>query len=254
MRTFLVLCLTLVALVATAQTPKIKFEKLEHDFGKINEEAGLATYVFNFVNEGNAPLIVNNAQASCGCTTPDWTKEPILPGKKGFVKVVFNPANRPGPFTKGVTLSTNAEPANVQLTIKGEVIAAGSATAPEPKEYIQYFPYNKKVITLGDERFQDFVKSLVPNYQKYGKLNITIESSSSNVPTKSYANNELLTQARATEARKRILETLKKNGVDPEKVTFGKDITRVQGPAYKKDAAEKMAEYEKYQYVKVVGA
>jgi len=237
-----------------AQTGKVKFEKQEHDFGKINEEAGLSTYTFTFVNEGTAPLLINNAQASCGCTTPEWTKEPVLPGKKGSVQVQYNPANRPGPFTKGITINTNGDPATVQLTIKGEVIPAGAAVVAETKEYMQYFPYNKKVITLGDERFQDFVKSLLPNYKKFGKLTFNIESSSSRVPTKKYTTNELLTKERAEEARKRILDVLKANGVDATKVTFGEDRTVVQGPEYRKDSKEKMTEYEKFQYVKVVGS
>lgn len=253
MSKLLFLCFCLLSSLAIAQTGKVKFEKLEHNFGKINEESGVATYTFSFTNEGNAPLLINNAQASCGCTTPDWTKEPVLPGKKGMVQVQYNPANRPGPFTKGITISTNGDPATVQLTIKGEVIPAGAAVAAESKEYMQYFPYNKKVITLGDERFQDFIKSLVPNYQKFGKLTFNIESSSSRVPTKKYTNNEQLTKDRASEARKRILELLKANGVDVNKVTFGEDRTIVQGPEYRKDFKEKMAEYEKFQYVKVVG-
>ncbi len=254
MNRLIFLCLMLISGVTFAQSGKIKFDKLEHDFGKITEEAGVATYTFSFKNEGNAPLLVTNAQASCGCTTPDWSKEPILPGKQGFIKVQYNPAGRPGSFSKGVTISTNGDPANVQVTIKGEVVPTGAVKAPEPLEYVQYFPYNKKVITLVDKNFQDFIKSLLPNYAKNGKLSFNIESSSSTVPTKTFKTNELLTQNRSKEARKRILEVLKQNGVDVSKVTFGDDKNVVQGPAYNKDAKEKMAEYEKFQYVKVIGA
>lgn len=254
MKHILLLLITLVTGSVFAQTGKINFDKVEHNFGKINEESGLATYTFTFTNSGNAPLLVTNAQAGCGCTTPDWTKEPILPGKTGFVKIQYNPAGRPGVFSKGVTVSTNGDPANVQLTIKGEVIPTGAAVVAPSKEYVQYFPYNKKVITLEDKNFQDFIKSLVPQYEKYGKLSFSIESSSSNVPTKKYTSNQKLTEDRAAEARKKILETLKANGVDVSKVTFTQDKTIVQGPEYKKDFKERMAEYEKYQYVKVIGS
>jgi hypothetical protein len=246
------LFLALLALPALAQTGKIKFDKTEHDFGKIYEDAGNANVKFSFVNEGNAPLLITNAQASCGCTTPEWTKEPIMPGKKGFVTVQYNPSKRPGPFTKSVTVTTNGDPESVGLTIRGEVIPAGAPKVAESREFLQYFPYNKKVITLGEEGFQDFIKSLLPNYEKFGNLNFSIESSSSHVPTKAYKTNEQLTKARATEARAKIIDALKKVGVDPAKVKFGEDKTLVQGPDYKGDAATKMAEYEKYQYIKVI--
>jgi hypothetical protein len=254
MKRYLWLIIALISSSVFAQVGKIKFEKTEHEFGKINEEAGIATYVFSFTNEGNGPLIVTNAQASCGCTTPDWTKEPILPKGKGYIKVAYNPAGRPGPFTKGVSVSTNGEPETVQLTIKGEVMPIGSEKAPESREYVQYFPYNKKVITLVDKKFQDYIKSLLPNYQKFGKLTFNIESSSSRVPTRKFSNNRELTELRASEARKRLLIVLKENGVDVSKVNFGTDKNVVQGPEYKKDSKEKMSEYEKFQYVKVIGS
>lgn len=249
----LLLCLVATSFsLALAQGGRIKFEKLEHDFGKIKEDGGNVTYKFTFLNTGTEPILISNVQASCGCTTPGWSTEPILPGKEGFVTAQFNPIGRPGPFIKGLTISTNGVPDKLQLTIKGEVLKAEPATMLEPKEYIQYFPYNKKVITLGDPKFQDFLKGLKDNYEKKGSLTFSIESSSSQVPTKQYRTNEALTKARASDARKKILELLPKVGIDPNKVTFSTDRTLVQGPSYKKDAAENMDEYEKYQYVKVL--
>jgi hypothetical protein len=100
---------------------KIVFEKLEHDFGSFKEEAGDQTYSFKFTNNGASPLILNNVRASCGCTTPEWTKEPIAPGGKGLIKVSYSPKNRPGPFNKTVTVSSNAENTTVILRIKGAV-------------------------------------------------------------------------------------------------------------------------------------
>lgn len=100
---------------------KIDFETLEHDFGSFKEEAGPQTYSFKFVNNGASPLILNNVRASCGCTTPQWTKEPVAPGREGFIKVSYDPRNRPGPFNKTVTVSSNAENATVVLRIKGAV-------------------------------------------------------------------------------------------------------------------------------------
>jgi len=97
----------------------ISFEKETHDFGSIPQGIP-ATYVFSFKNTGKSPLILTNASASCGCTAPDWTKEPIKPGQKGSVKVTFNAA-APGDFTKTVTVMSNAKRSTVILYIKGSV-------------------------------------------------------------------------------------------------------------------------------------
>jgi hypothetical protein len=105
-----------------AQTPAITFEKSTHDFGKIKEQDGLANYSFTFKNTGTTPLVINRVNASCGCTTPNWSKEPILPGKSGTITASYNPAGRPGPFIKTITVFSNAGPNPVTLSIKGDVI------------------------------------------------------------------------------------------------------------------------------------
>ena len=127
--------LLLMAFVAEAQTKtaKISFEKNEHDFGKINEEKGPVTYEFKFTNTGGSPIIVSNVKASCGCTATDYTKDPVLPGKTGFVKATYDPKNRPGPFNKSVTVTSNAENATVVLIIKGDV-------SPKPRTIEDDYP------------------------------------------------------------------------------------------------------------------
>ena len=112
----------LFSLVAMCQKPVIGFEVKEHDFGKINEKDGPVTYVFNFINKGAAPLVVSKVQASCGCTTPTWSKEPIEAGKKGAITVTYNTANRPGNFTKTITVYSNDALEQSVLIIRGEVI------------------------------------------------------------------------------------------------------------------------------------
>lgn len=102
--------------------PKISFKTSTYDYGKIKEESGVAYYSFEFTNTGNAPLIIQRVATSCGCTTPEWPKEPIAPGKGGSIKVGYNPAGRPGPFAKTATVYSNAETPTVILQIKGEVI------------------------------------------------------------------------------------------------------------------------------------
>ena len=103
-----------------AQKAAIKFEKSENDFGKI-EQGKPVTFAFKLTNTGKEPLILGTVTASCGCTTPVWTKEPIMPGEKGTVTATFN-AGVMGPFNKTVTVPSNAENGTMYLTLKGEVI------------------------------------------------------------------------------------------------------------------------------------
>ena len=112
----------MLTVVAFAQQPLITFEKTEHDFGKINEGDGRVSTVFEFKNEGMEPLVLSNVRASCGCTTPSWTKEPVEPGQTGSITVTYNPNGRPGVFQKTVTITSNASNPTVKVYIKGEVI------------------------------------------------------------------------------------------------------------------------------------
>lgn len=118
----ILICMPLVNRAQTAPAKShITFEKLQYDFGSFKEELGPQSISFNFKNEGSVPLILNNVQASCGCTTPEWTREPVAPGAKGMIKVSYDPRNRPGKFTKTIRVSSNADNADVVLTILGEV-------------------------------------------------------------------------------------------------------------------------------------
>ncbi len=100
----------------------IAFETKTHDFGTINEADGRVSYDFVFENQGNAPLVISRVQASCGCTTPSWTKSPVEPGQKGTITVSFNPAGRPGNFNKGISVQSNASETRERLVIKGTVV------------------------------------------------------------------------------------------------------------------------------------
>ncbi len=119
---FSMAAMLMIAVAAMAQEPVITFEKTEHDFGKINEADGRVTTVFSFKNEGMQPLVLSNVRASCGCTTPKWTREPIEPGQTGEITVTYNPSGRPGRFQKTITVTSNATEGTKKLTIKGEVI------------------------------------------------------------------------------------------------------------------------------------
>jgi hypothetical protein len=99
----------------------LKFSETQHDFGVFREEAGRQTFNFIVTNTGNQPLVIQKVTASCGCTTPEWTRQPIAPGGQGKVTAIYDPANRPGVFDKTLTVYTNTKPASTTLTIKGEV-------------------------------------------------------------------------------------------------------------------------------------
>jgi hypothetical protein len=98
------------------------FDAASFDFGKIKQGVPV-NHEFKFTNTGKIPMIITNVAASCGCTTPDWTKDPIPPGGQGFIKATFNAASAGG-FNKTVTVTSNIENGFVQLTIRGEVLPA----------------------------------------------------------------------------------------------------------------------------------
>lgn len=110
------------AAVDTANAPVFKFEKEVYDFGLVNEGEKV-TYDFKFKNTGNSPLIISSATASCGCTVPDYPKQPIAPGEEGVISVVFNSEGRPGVQNKIVTVTANTIPSLTELSILGSVLA-----------------------------------------------------------------------------------------------------------------------------------
>lgn len=146
---FSTLFMALTAVAMMAQQPVITFEKTEHDFGKINEADGRVSTVFEFKNEGMAPLILSNVRASCGCTTPTWTKEPIEPGKTGTITVTYNPNGRPGRFQKTVTITSNASEATKRVYIKGEVIPKAAKPANKYTISVGALSMKSKTLDLG---------------------------------------------------------------------------------------------------------
>lgn len=102
--------------------PEISFESQEHDFGKVYEGETVGWY-FKYRNTGNAPLIITKANASCGCTVPEFRKEPLAPGKEGFIKVIFDTSGRSDKQTKTITVESNAARSPIILRIKAEIIS-----------------------------------------------------------------------------------------------------------------------------------
>ena len=98
----------------------VSFVQNTHDFGVITE-GEVKEYSFQFKNTGNAPLHIEHAKGSCGCTVPQWPKDPIAPGATGQIVVKFNSANKVGKNSKKVTIVANTEPISTVLTITAEV-------------------------------------------------------------------------------------------------------------------------------------
>jgi len=117
-----------------------QFAEETYDFGKIPKGTPV-NHEFNFTNNGKEPIVISNVQASCGCTTPKWPKEPILPGKTSVINVQYNAAN-PGGFNKSITITSNAKSPTKVLYIKGTVEAQTDQTTPEKQQNMLSNPNN----------------------------------------------------------------------------------------------------------------
>ncbi|KAA6308633.1 hypothetical protein EZS27_039736 [termite gut metagenome] len=119
---------TVIALIAgcgnvsAQREAEIKFDTLIHDFGTFSEKEPVVSYEFKFTNVGNMPLVIHQAIASCGCTVPEYTKEPVLPGKTGTVQITYNGTGKVlGHFKKSITLRTNGKTEMLRLYIEGDM-------------------------------------------------------------------------------------------------------------------------------------
>ncbi|HEU5290942.1 MAG TPA: DUF1573 domain-containing protein [Cyclobacteriaceae bacterium] len=131
-RSLRILSLVLVMIPSVAQVAKpIQFREEVFNFGDVAEKEGPVTHQFEFTNLSNRPVRILNVKPSCGCTTPDWTKDPVLPGKTGFIQARFDPKGRPGYFTKSLTVTTDFDTNPIMLQIKGTVNVEGKEANAE---------------------------------------------------------------------------------------------------------------------------
>ncbi|GAA6472822.1 DUF1573 domain-containing protein [Parabacteroides merdae] len=131
-----------ISSISAQNNARISADELIYNFGTIGESDGLASHIFTIKNTGNGPLVITRITASCGCTQPEWTKEPIAPGKTGEVKVTYNPKGRPGPFYKTIAIYSNGKKGSFSLGIKGNV-------TPKEAQPILIYPYS-----IGDLKLQ----------------------------------------------------------------------------------------------------
>jgi hypothetical protein len=147
-------------LIAQQKGANISFNELAYNFGQIDEAKGVVSHKFEFTNTGSQPLVIQNVSTTCGCTTPEWTKEPVKPGEKGYVSAEYNPANRPGQFEKFITVQSTANPPVVQLKISGNV-------NPKPLRIEDQYPF-----TIGGIRLKSNQVSFGTVYKGQQKTNL----------------------------------------------------------------------------------
>jgi len=156
---FLIVCNFSMVGFGQLESP-ILFEEERHVFGNIREEDGPVTHEFKFKNDTKEDIVLSNVKASCGCTTPAWSREPVHPGSEGFIKVQYNPRNRPGPFKKSLTVRSNRGVS--VLYIEGQVVPKektpeeefpklmGSLRFKNDKLYIGKITSNGKITRIYD--------------------------------------------------------------------------------------------------------
>lgn len=122
--------------------PEITFEEEVHDFGTL-PYSGNGVIDFKFTNTGKEPLVISNARGSCGCTVPKWPKEPVMKGQSAVINVSYD-TKRNGPFTKTVTINSNAKTATKVITIKGNVLSQEETENQSPiKKNSTFSPLEK---------------------------------------------------------------------------------------------------------------
>ncbi|PRY11026.1 uncharacterized protein DUF1573 [Pontibacter ummariensis] len=114
--------------VADENAPVMTFAETEYDFGTV-KQGETVKHTFEFTNTGASPLIIENASATCGCTVPEWPREPIAPGEKGQIGVVFNTTGKVGQQLPTVTVRANTQPNIVKVSMKGNVATSSIPTA-----------------------------------------------------------------------------------------------------------------------------
>lgn len=133
-----------------AAQPKAVFPEPKHNFGAFREEGGLARHDFPIVNGGDSPLSILSARATCGCTTPEYPHNPILPGDTAYISVAYDPAGRPGRFNKSVMIETNGQPGKGRLDISGVVIGRDSSIKKRYPADLGPVRLQRSSLALGD--------------------------------------------------------------------------------------------------------
>ncbi|SET00432.1 DUF1573 domain-containing protein [Hymenobacter actinosclerus] len=172
---FLALSLSVMGLSAQAQSvkpanaqakvagPQIQFEESKYEFGAVPTGA-VVDHTFKFKNVGTQPLVISNIGVTCGCTTPEWTREPIMPGRSGTVVAKFNTAGKYGMQNKVLTIESNSVGGNAMVALVGDVKEAGAAVQAAPANAAesavnQAAPDGKQKMKMDDSKIKVKKKS-----------------------------------------------------------------------------------------------
>jgi hypothetical protein len=140
----------LCRLSAQSAVETLSFREKTYDFGQIFEKNGKVSHTFIFENTGTAPVLIDEIASGCGCTTHDYPKEPVLPGRTGKIAIKYNPAYRPGFFSKEIVVYSNSRKNVNRLWVKGTVIPTDH---PVEEDYPYHFGnrlyFNLKVLSFG---------------------------------------------------------------------------------------------------------
>ena len=128
---FFLPCSLIFSEAVAQQAPQLQFSEETYNFGTIGELKGPVAHEFVFTNNNSRPVKILKVQASCGCTTPAWSKEVVKPGDKGFIQASYNPKGRPGFFTKSLTVTTDLDANPIILQIKGQVVNDAEPSASD---------------------------------------------------------------------------------------------------------------------------
>jgi hypothetical protein len=179
-RSTLFLAAYLVLIINSLAQGNFNFPVDKHDFGTV-EESGPIGYEFTFTNTGNAPIVISDVRASCGCTTPSWPKEPIAPGGTGVIKAEYNTTGRIGTFNKSITITSNATEASKVLYIKGIVDPKPAEKPVYTMDQLKKSPHSlieKLTYSLGKvERGQKVIQKI--NIKNTGKTPLLITAGKS---------------------------------------------------------------------------
>lgn len=150
MKKMCVLVGVVMAVAVWAQQSKpLRFSEETFDFGTIMEEDGPVTHAFVLTNSSNRPVTILTVKPSCGCTTPEWTREPIMPGKTGIIKAQYDPKDRPGYFHKSLTITTDYDNQPITLYIKGQVQSRSGSMYSEYPAFSGNWRLRSLAINLG---------------------------------------------------------------------------------------------------------
>ncbi|MBO4942297.1 MAG: DUF1573 domain-containing protein [Muribaculaceae bacterium] len=148
-RLYVLIPTLLLYLISNAEVD-IKWLETEHNFGAFDEETGPVTAEFKIVNTGNEPVEILAARASCGCTTPKYPRTPIAPGDTAVVAVTYDPAGRPGQFTKYVGVDLSAGLESIKLYIKGTVVGSRESVKHRfPVSADQWLSLSRNAVMFG---------------------------------------------------------------------------------------------------------